>query len=122
MMRIWAIIFSIFVASQANAALYILKYEQWALMTADQQHGYVAGVVDAMHFAMFQLANTSGDVTEEQSMFSDCVRDNFGETTAFIDAVDQEYAKYTFEEKEWVSPTQMLMNAVAGKCHASLLK
>ena len=121
-MRIWAIIFSIFVSSQVNAALYILKYEQWELMTADQKHGYVAGIVDTMHHAAFILGNTSGEVTEEQSVFSDCLRENFGETTAFINAVDQEYAKYTIEEKEWVSPAQMLMNAVAAKCHASLLK
>ena len=121
-MKILMLALSLTLATQANAALYVLKYEQWVLMTADQKHGYVAGVMDAMHFAMFQLANTSGDVTEEQSMFSDCIRDNFGETTAFIDAVDQEYAKYTFEEKEWVSPTQMLMNAVLAKCHGSLLK
>ena len=81
-MRIWAIIFSIFVTSQANAALYILKYEQWELMTADQKHGYVAGVVDTIHHSAFILGNTSGEVTAEQSMFSDCLRDNFGETTA----------------------------------------
>ena len=109
-------------STHANAALYILKHDQWELMTADQKHGYVAGVVDTMHYAMFQLANTSGEVTEEQSVFSECLRKNFGETTAYIIAIDQEYAKYTSEEIEWVSPTQMLMNAIMAKCHASFLK
>ena len=109
-------------ATHANAAIIIMKYEQWELMTADQKHSYVAGVVDTMQHAMFGLATSSSEITDDEALYTDCLRENFGETTAFIDAVDQEYAKYTFEEKEWVSPTQMLMNAVVAKCHGSLLK
>ena len=119
-MKKLVIILLSFLAPCAWSGQYILNYQQWVSMTDEQKNSYVAGAVDTISTAMFYLAGNTGEVSEEQKEFSDCLRKSFLYTTALVNEVDNIYEVYfqkvEEENEEWVTPSYIVLLAVMNKC------